>query len=179
MPNKIANRFIFPGSSESLVTALRQILDFVAINLPYHINAANTNFKVKAIVTELLNNAIKHNAQTDTTFDVFVNKDHLIIEKTDNGPRFDPNGIFTSPNGPPKSPIKLTSDMLHHLFATANTDTVLKFHCEEIQIAQNFDINAVGEHFGLLIITKSADEFLYHYHQPTGTNKFSVLIKLP
>ena len=178
MPHKVTNRFIFPGSSQSLVTALRQILDFIVVNLPYINNAANANFKIKAVVTELLNNAIKHNGKTDTIFDVFVDENNVLIEKIDEGPRFDPNGIFSSSNEAVKGPIKLSSDLLHHLYAVATTDSLLKFFCEEIPAEAVVDVNSVGEHFGLLIITKSADEFLYYYHAPTGTNKFSVSINL-
>jgi two-component sensor histidine kinase len=178
MPATISNTFIFSNSSQSLVTSLRQILDFISGNLPRHTDAANINFKVKVIIAELLNNALKHAGNTKTSFHIFIDNKNIRIEKADFGNRFNPGTLTTLTADNKGLKVQLSSDALHRLYAFIETETQIRFFCEENENSNMPDINAINEHFGLLIITKSADDFTYQYDQTSGLNTFTVCLKL-
>jgi anti-sigma regulatory factor (Ser/Thr protein kinase) len=178
MPAFTSKKFHFKSSSQSLVSALRQILDFVSISLPYHTDTASVNFKIKAIVTELLNNAIKHAGDTETVIEVKIDGKHVVIEKTDKGERFDPGNVISTNKATGETKIKLSKDALHHLYALVKSDAAISFVCEDAGEELPVDTNRVGEHFGLLIITKSAEAFSYEFDAKSGVNKFSVAVAL-
>lgn len=176
MPHTITNKFTFPGAAQSLVASQQQILDFINSNLPGHANAANIGFKVKMILAELLNNALKHVGNAATTIHVFIDDENIKIEKSDYGNRFNPDGLIS--NNPPGVRVILCKDPLHYLYALIERPTLIRFFCEENNDSNAFDVNDIIEHFGLLIITKSSDEFSYRHDQASGLNTFAIQLKL-
>jgi two-component sensor histidine kinase len=171
----ITNKFAFPNRAQELFTSLRQILDFVSENLPFNVDAAAINFKLKVIITELLNNAVKHAGTAETVIHIHIDHEKIKIEKTDLGNPFNPNGLFEKFTG---QKAQLSQDALHCIYAIIESENFVRFICEEIDNGQLLDINNLSEHFGLLIITKSADEFTYQFDPSSGLNTFTVHLKL-
>jgi anti-sigma regulatory factor (Ser/Thr protein kinase) len=171
----ITNKFVFPNQAHQLFTSLRQILDFVSENLPFNIDAAAVNFKLKVVITELLNNAVKHAGNSETAIHVHIDHENIKIEKTDFGNPFNPNGLFKKATG---QKAQLSQDALHRIYAVIESENFARFICEEIDNEELLDVNNLSEHFGLLIITKSADEFTYKYDPSSGLNTFIVHLKL-
>ena len=172
MPGLVTKTFIFQRSNQSLVASLKQILDFINEHTHCHEDALSIQFKAKVTVTELLNNAIKHSGSTQTVIDVVIHNQKIVIKKTDDGPRFNPGGLLTffirGEN------ITLSSDDLNSMYAVVQNDNTIKFICEKNIDKQIVDIKSISEHFGLLIITRSADEFTYRYDDRTSSNIFQV-----
>ena len=172
MPGLVEKNFSFNRSEQSLVTSLKQILDFVNEHTHHYKGASAIHFKAKIIITELLNNAIKHSGDTETTINVIIDNQKITVKKIDNGPRFEPDGLFTfSIRG---ETITLSSDDLNSLYAVVQNDYTIKFICEENTDKQVVDPNSINEHFGLLIIARAADEFIYRYDDKTSSNIFQV-----
>jgi two-component sensor histidine kinase len=178
MQAPLSHTFKFPNSAQSLVSSLRHILDFISGNLPRNADGAKVNFKLKVIVTELLNNALKHAESAETRIHVLIGEKTIRIEKTDYGNRFDPENLITAKNNTPGSRVMLTTDSLNNLYAIIEKDTYVKFYCEENAAAVTPDVNDINEHFGLLIITRSSDEFTYRYDITSGLNTFGVNLAL-
>jgi anti-sigma regulatory factor (Ser/Thr protein kinase) len=172
MAGPVTKTFIFHRSNQSLVASLKQILDFVSEHTHHHTDTSVIQFKAKVITTELLNNAIKHSGDTETIIDVVIDNQKITIKKTDNGPQYDPGGLLTlSVRG---ETITLSSDDLNSMYAIVQDDYTIKFIFEENIDKQMVDLNSISEHFGLLIIARSADEFTYHYDNRTYSNVFLV-----
>ena len=174
----VTNKFIFPNEAQALFSSLRHILDFVNSNLPFNVDAADLNFKLKVIITELLNNAVKHVGNTETIIHICIDDENIRIDKTDFGNPFAPGKHGSLLDKPVGSKVQLNSDPLHNIYASIENEMVVKFVCEENNNGQLPDINNLTEHFGLLIITKSADEFTYQYDRSSGLNTFKVSLKL-
>ncbi|MGZ3757572.1 MAG: ATP-binding protein [Mucilaginibacter sp.] len=172
MPGLVEKTFSFNRSDQSLVTSLKQILDFVNEHTHHYEGASAILFKAKVIITELLNNAIKHSGDTETTIDIIIEDQKITIKKTDNGPRFEPGSLFTfSIRG---ETITLSNDDLNSMYALVQNEHTIKFICAENTDKQVVDPNSINEHFGLLIIARSADEFIYRYDDKTSSNIFQV-----
>src|ERR1700761_9541185 len=171
----ITNKFVFPNRAQELFTSLRQILDFVSENLPFNVDAAAINFKLKVIITELLNNAVKHAGIAETVIHIHVDHQKIKIEKADFGNAFNPNGLFEKSTG---QKAQLSQDALHCIYAIIEGENFARFVCEEIDYYRVLDVNNLSEHFVLLIITKSADESTYQYDPSSGLNTFTVHLKL-
>ncbi|MDB5111757.1 MAG: hypothetical protein JWR67_2871 [Mucilaginibacter sp.] len=177
MPNLITGKFIFSNKADALVTSLKQILDFASANLPLYANAAIINFKLKAIITELLSNAVKHAGNPETAIYILIEDGHINIEKTDSGNQFNPKKLDLLCGKSVGTKVQLSKDPLHCVYAIIEPGMFVRFVCEENEENQIPDINDLTEHFGILIITKSADEFTYQYDQSSGLNTFRASVK--
>jgi anti-sigma regulatory factor (Ser/Thr protein kinase) len=174
----VTKTFKISNSTQSQFTSLRWILDFINSNLPRNCDAAEINFKLKSIITELLNNAIKHPGNVETALHILIDNEHIKIDKTDQGKRFNPNNLIPIPNEKSGYSVQLSSDALNSVYAYIETEEFIKFYSEDNNSTNPFDINEIDEHFGLLIISKSADEFTYHHDKQSGLNTFSINLKL-
>jgi two-component sensor histidine kinase len=176
MSNLISSRqFDFSGSHEALTPLLKQILNYINGQLPALAKNDDVFFRYKIIITELLTNAIKHSGGEHTVIGIQINEDALVITKADYGKKFDlldaGDKISASPEGLRKT---ICSDPVHVLYAVWESRHKIHFECKENDMADPWDINDMMEHFGLLIITKSADTFFYTYDERTGANLFTV-----
>jgi anti-sigma regulatory factor (Ser/Thr protein kinase) len=130
---------------------------------------------MEMVITELLTNAIKHTGDTEIAVSISISNEYLIIEKSDHGNPFNPND-FLSQLTNTGSKIQLSQDDLYSIYALIENDNQVRFTCEENKTALSFV--DIMEHFGLLIITRAADEFTYRYDPATGLNTFRVQMLL-
>jgi hypothetical protein len=178
MPDIRADKFLLEKNKGSLTTTLKEIIAFVNSNLPVNTSLENRIFKVKVVVTELLNNAIKHVKNSETTIHVLIDGENITIKKTDNGSRFRINKDLLFSDGMQGRKVQLCSDAFHSVYAIFESEDRIKFSCEDKSTNDLTDFKDLMEHFGLLIITKAAHLFTYEYDRRTGLNTFTVLIPI-
>ncbi|RFZ84996.1 hypothetical protein DYU05_05165 [Mucilaginibacter terrenus] len=172
------HHYTFNNKAEELyplVSTVEQLLQSVA-----HASSA-AGFRAKAALTELLTNAIKHAGDAETTIEVIVDDQAILIKKLDSG-----------------EPLVLTSDGLkyvwplpgvHHqektitiygddelvLKARFINNTEVTFYTEEL-LNLHPDAGHLPEHFGLMIIARACSHFSYRFDIDTCTNIFTVII---
>jgi hypothetical protein len=169
--------FLIPNVCGSLVPSLKEILEFVGKNVAEGLDAEQILFKVKIIVTELLNNALKHVKNSKTFIRVSVDDKNIHIIKQDIGSRLVINDLYLCQKKPAGQKVQISQDSLNSLYAIIEGECQLKFICEE-STDDKVDYGNLLEHFGLLIITKTASEFTYTHNPDTFLNTFDVLIHL-
>lgn len=160
-----------------MMSSLQQIRGFIKEFLPARIDEG-FNYKVEMVITELLTNAIKHVKGSETSVRIYLDDNYLTIEKTDFGTQFNPDNFSDIFKQHPGYKILLTYDELHSVYAVLETNTTVRFICETKKNRNKININDVGEHFGMIIICKSAEAFTYHYDISSGLNRFSVRMRL-
>jgi anti-sigma regulatory factor (Ser/Thr protein kinase) len=178
MAQLASKQFSLPNTRQSIKPSVQEVLDFVINSLPAGINAEGISFKIEVIIIELLTNGIKHAGTIETFLDVTINEDNINIDKKDFGNRFHPGNITSLLVYDVGHRELLTKDGLHSMYAVVESDTQIRFVCEEENGDEVLDVTNLMEHFGLLIITKSSDTFTYEYDVDTGLNTFSVIIDL-
>ena len=166
-----AKIFEFDNQPQNLTGFTRHVLNELSAMLVQYHHEGDLLFKVKVIVTELLNNAIKHSGTQKSKIELHLDSSELIITKSDCGKPFDLNNELQKRNGQ----VVLSSDAMHLLYAVKEDEAKVRFYCEE-NLSDAIDFNALAEHMGLLIITKAAQEFTYEYLEPV--NLFKVKITL-
>ncbi|RVU02713.1 hypothetical protein EOD41_01875 [Mucilaginibacter limnophilus] len=168
-----AKEFIFLNALPALVPSVKHVLDHTGKCIKDTDYLNDILFRVKSVVTELFTNACKHSGTETVKLTVDINDDYISITKIDDGHPFN-RELLVHPEGEKKL---LAYDVMHNLYALTDGENTIKFIAEESDNEQP-DINNITEHFGLLIITKCANEFLYHYDRLTGQNVFTVKISL-
>lgn len=167
--------FNFDNSAEKLVSSLELMLGYIAGQIPAHADREDILFRSKVIITELLTNGIKHAGKDHTRFDIEMDTAQLVICKTDNG---SPLYLVTTRNGSDHEKKKLISaDPLNSLYAIWESENHIRFASEDGSLDDFLSFEQVMEHFGILIITRSADEFTYTWDKDTTSNIFKVLIR--
>lgn len=150
--------FEFDNRAENLTRFTRHLLDdLTALLMPYH-HESNLLFKVKVIIIELLNNAVKHSGSNQTHLELHLDATALVITKTDTGEPFKLLNELKD-----NDTVMIRSDAMHVLYAT-KAGPVIHFTFEE-NLAEEVDVNQLSEHLGLLMIAKAANEFTYQYQQ--------------
>lgn len=172
--------FEFDNSADKLVSSLQYMLDDIAGGIPPQADAEDIMFRCKAVITELLTNAIKHAGKGSTRFNVDSDGEMLTICKTDTGmPLY---LINTRNNAAADSAVEnkrlISADPLSSLYANWESENHIRFSSEEGSLDDFLSVEEVAEHFGILIITNSSDEFTYTYDRNTRENIFRVTIKL-
>jgi len=170
--------FEFDNSAEKLIGSLEHMLGYISRSLPAHCDTDDLMFRSKVIITELLTNGIKHAGKDRTHFNIEAGPKQLVIQKIDNGsPLYLVNGRDKSVNGSDAENKKLISaDPLNSLYAIWESDNHIRFVSEEGSLDDFLSIEQVMEHFGILIITRSSDEFTYTYDKGKSSNLFRVQI---
>jgi hypothetical protein len=169
--------FEFNNSADVLVTSLQHMLTHIGDIVPAKADAEDTLFRCKVIITELLTNAIKHAGGGSTLFDIEVDDRCLIIQKTDNGaPLYLLNLHSHSSTEDIANKKLISADPLNSLFAAWESESRIRFSCEEGSTDEFLSVDQVMEHFGILIITRSSNEFTYFYNKQTNSNIFKVRI---
>jgi anti-sigma regulatory factor (Ser/Thr protein kinase) len=166
-------QFEFKNSNNNISFLLKQLTNFVSDSLPLNADFGDMLFKTKIIVTELLTNSIKHSEGNSTLIDIEAKDGTLTIIKTDHDMPLD----IIKPTGQGNRKKLITSDFLHTLFAVHEQDNQVQFICEENSLDDILMINDIVEHFGLLIITKSANKFTYTYDCAARANIFRVMLR--
>lgn len=178
MSGKVFSQFTLPDTQEGMVASLQEIRGFINDFLPEHAVSEDLNFKVEIVITELLTNALKHVKNADSFMRVYLDDNYLSIEKTDFGSQFNPNNFANIFKQQPGYKMLLCYDELHSLYAQLEANNVVRFNSEIKRNRNRIDINGVGEHFGMIIISRSSESFTYHYDEASGLNRFNVRIKL-
>ncbi|HJP62097.1 MAG TPA: hypothetical protein VJ844_01585 [Mucilaginibacter sp.] len=165
--------FNFDNSAEKLVSSLEYMLGYIAERTPAHVDPEDILFRSKVIITELLTNGIKHAGKDHTRFGIEIDNELLVIIKTDSGsPLYLVNSRQTA-----EDKKLISADPLNSLFAIWESDNHIRFASEEGSLDDFLSFEQVMEHFGILIITRSADEFTYTWDKDTSSNIFRVVIK--
>ena len=171
--------FEFDNSADKLVSSLQYMLDNIAGGIPLHADPDDILFRCKAIITELLTNAIKHAGQSSTRFDIESDGAKLTICKTDTGmPMYliDGRSNGAGTQIPADNKHLISADPLSSLFAIWESENHIRFASEEGSLDDFLAVEQLAEHFGILIITNSSDEFTYTYDKKTRENIFRVRI---
>lgn len=178
MAGKIFRQFFLPNTRESMVDSLREIRSFISEFLPAKVADGDIVFKAEMVITELLTNALKHVKDADSHMRIYLDNEWLSIEKTDFGTQFNPSGfadIFEHPVG---YKILHSFDGLHTVHALLENDNHVRFICDQKINGNEIDPHSVDEHFGMIIIARSSEEFTYNYDKDSGLNRFNVRIRL-
>jgi hypothetical protein len=178
MSGKLFRQFVLPNTRESMIESIIEIRAFINEFLPAHAANADLSFKVEMVMTELLTNALKHVMDAETCVRIYIDDSYLTIEKTDFGSQFNPNNFADIFKQSPGYKILLTYDELHSLYAVLEMNDTVRFICEQKRNQNRIDINGVGEHFGMVIISRAAEAFTYHYDTSSGLNRFNVRMRL-
>lgn len=168
-------KFLVPDTPHSLTACLNEILFFVKRQINSNSVSESLIFRTKIIVTELLNNAFKHSTDTETFINVFVDDQQISIAKTDFGPPFSINAVLDLFSQAPGFRVQISKDCLHVLYMVIIKKNTIKFFCED-NVVNDIDFCNLLEHYGLLIMTKTADEFTYNFNAYSGLNTFNILI---
>jgi anti-sigma regulatory factor (Ser/Thr protein kinase) len=167
----VTKAFTFDNQPENITQCSRTILGYLEPLLTQLGQARALLLRAKFIVGELLNNAVKHSGTNHTEVTVTLNDKTLTISKIDTGAPFD----LVSEIEKQDAQLIVSSDAMHLLYAIKKDESTVSFFCKE-NLTFELDVNKLAEHLGLLIITKAADEFTYHYQKPT--NIFTVKLNL-
>lgn len=165
----MTRQFEFLNVNNNLTLALKEMLEFINDNLVENVPAISLLFKAKIILTELLTNAVKHSFSRNTLIDICVDDNCIVLKKTDYGM---PLSLIAYTNTD-ETKIPVTNDILHTLYAIPEEKDTIRFACEEATINDLEEIDRIVEHFGLIIITKASDKFVYHYCEATNANVFT------
>lgn len=181
MQQNYYKRFLISNDETKLFAALDSILAYIRIAIGTRGNADNIILRSKWILTELLTNASKHSNHDIICFEVYFTDATLEITKCDYGEAFS----LLIDNERKSFPVDFTEnktyvvhqDDLNILYATVYNEGELIFKAQNVEILHNNSL-AINEHFGLLIITKSSDKFIYKYDNCTKTNIFNASLVL-
>jgi two-component sensor histidine kinase len=165
--------FNFDNSADKLVSSLEHMLGYITGRIPAQADPEDILFRSKVVITELLTNGIKHAGKDHTRFDIEIDQAQLVICKTDNGsPLYLVN---TRQNAEDRKLI--SADPLNSLYAVWESENHIRFASEEGSLDDFLSFEQVMEHFGILIITRSANEFTYTWDKETASNIFRVQIR--
>ena len=172
-------QFIFKHNTHALLPFLVEAGRYIETNLATGVHDALLH-KCKFVLTELCTNGIKHSGQPLSIFEITIEDKQLTIHRKDNGLPFKPglgkNATLLLPDKITDT-IILTEDAINRLVMQQIDDYCVRFYVEEATDKKEDAIKTVGEHFGLIIICRSADNFIYTRH-PNGENVFSVTLSL-
>jgi len=163
--------FTFDNQPENITQCSRTILGYLEPLLTQNGQARALLLRAKFIIGELLNNAVKHSGTNETQIEIDLSDKVLVIKKIDTGAPFN----LVSKIEKQDAQLIVSSDVMHLLYAIKKDENTVSFFCKE-NLTFELDVNKLAEHLGLLIITKAADEFTYHYQKPT--NVFTVRLNL-
>lgn len=161
-------------TSENMsIKMLDDMLNLIRDGVKNAPNPGDLLFRSKYILTELLTNAIKHDHGA-SRLKIEITDKAINVVKTDTGK---PLTLPTASKNIPGVERIVTADTMHTLY-TNKQGQRLYFYCQQTPDHSVVVNNRLPEHFGLLIITKAADEFYYTYNHEEQLNTFSATIKL-
>lgn len=182
MDTAVRQQMVFTNKQEMIYPFLKDVVAFIKNNLPG--KGAQVVFKSKMIVSELLTNSIKHANDEFTFIELVTYNDTFIIRRIDNGKPFN----LKSPDGekdmlqwpliaPHKTPIKIHTDHLNGLFAHIISPYSLSFYAKSYT-NEEVILPDISEHYGLMIICRASDTFIYELDPASLKNTFTVIINL-
>lgn len=151
---------------------LEEILLLIKTSVSDGVNIDELLFKSKFILTELLTNAIKHANANEVELSIEIANDFVRFKKQDKGNQL---VLPQTKHHDFENAIIVTTDIMHTLYAIEK-ESATYFYCHENAVPVIDTNNDFPEHFGLLIITKAADEFSYHYDSQKHANTFTAKV---
>lgn len=161
--------FEFDNKVEKLVTALEYMLGHIATYIHRQADKEDIMFRCKVIITELLTNAIKHAGKATTLFNIEASNGGLAIVKMDKGK---PLYLVDTKRRIGENRLLISSDALNSLYAIWENDDRIRFESGDGISENMLSVEQMMEHFGILIITRSSDEFTYTYDKKSQSNTF-------
>jgi len=179
-------RIDFTSNKEEIPGILNECLEHIRQKTQSAPPNEGTLSKIKWVVTEMLTNAIKHSGEEHCMLAVKVSDNRLILEKEDQGKPLSLTEQYTGKST--EWPISDLSEPLefqiYHngidsLIVRADDPNRAGFFIEQLEDTAMPDlIQDTSEHFGLMIMAKSADAFSYEYDQDSHTNRFTCVFQL-
>ena len=134
---------------------------------------------MKWVISEMLSNSMKHSDTDECILTISATIDQIVIEKKDSGK---PLVLTEQSSGTkiewPLPAIRNIDCEIYHN-GMDSLRVVSEDACKAIFYTENLHndsmpdlLVSISEHFGLLIITKSCDRFVYEYDPETNTNLF-------
>lgn len=165
-----SKKLSLPSNADGLPGFIEAIMnDFIS---PYNF-CESTAFSIKWILTELSTNAYKHGIAEKTEINITIDASSINIIKTDKGNSPPFYLLSKQVNG---QRINIYDCSSNPLFAEKRKDGLLHFH-EELITVEQISIESFCEHFGLLIVTRSCNEFTFFHDEKEKTNTFKSVIK--
>ena len=175
-------QFVFNCRQEGIPSLLDQCHEYINQNAEERFTEPALLSKIKWVLTELLTNAVKHSETAECMLSLSLKDGQLIIEKHDKGkPLTLHNPVNDTKITWPLHPGKTIEDFqIYHngmdsLKVKIDEQHLASFYTEELPESQMPALLLdTSEHFGLLIITKASDAFIYQYIHEGNLNKFQV-----
>lgn len=181
MGTRIHQQMVFNNKEGMIYPFLKDAVSFIKTHLPD--KTAQLVFKTKMIITELLTNSIKHANDDFTLIEFMVNDHEFIIRRTDIGLPFylknpdDEQELLEWPLNDVEGPIEIYSDHLNGLFANITSPYSLSFYAE-CYPDEMIVFPDISEHYGLTIICRASDDFVYEHDPQSRRNTFTITINL-
>lgn len=139
-----------------------------------------TMARIKWIIGEMLSNTVKHSKVDKCLLNIIISDEELIIEKEDSGKPlvlndFDSGKSISWPSHAKSEDLNFQiyhngTDSLR--VRTTGTNKAIFFIDQLRDTDMPVLLDDISEHFGLLIITKSSDEFTYEFDTRINANRF-------
>lgn len=162
-----------------------QVTDFISRSVPLPPPQLQTLlFRCKTIISELLTNTIKHAEQDKTLLEVHIFEDAVQITRRDGCA---PLQLRNKADGQPLHwPLPSLHHNTSHIVYGDDLNTLLlridqqgKGKFEALQNSSNdFNVNSLHEHYGLLLIALCSQLFTYLYDTDANENVFTAIVKL-
>ncbi|MFA6082936.1 hypothetical protein [Mucilaginibacter sp.] len=183
MPGGLSKRFIFANNADALYPLTVDIIEHVKQEANPHETAI---LKLKMVLIELLTNAIKHSGNSETLIEVSTDAHCIKLKKTDNGDTFaiECDQIKLEWPLPGKHHagriISIYGDDSCTLKGNVENNCQINFFIEEHTDTETMDnaITSLPEHFGLMIVTRACNSFMYEFDIDTCTNNFIATINI-
>ena len=179
----VNQNFFFSIKEHEILPFVADINEWIEKQLPLGRPYEVFFFKSKLIITELITNAIKHANTNEFTLNIEIGNQTVKVTRIDKGKPFNLFSKGEALEWPLADhffgkPIMILEDKLSNMSAIIKSQYCIEFKLEEF-VKQNDDvINTLIEHFGLIIITKLSDQFVYSYDPGFHLNTFEATIKV-
>lgn len=179
----VSHDFIFSIQEQEIFPFVIQVKEWIEKKIPLEKSCDLFFFKSKLIITELVTNGIKH-ANTNTfKLTIVIDKQFVRFQRIDSGKPF---GLISEgqelawplPIDFFGKPLMILKDKMSNMFAVIKNHYSIEFKLEEYIKKDEEVINTLIEHYGLIIITKLSDEFIYRYDPDHQLNIFASTIKI-
>jgi len=182
--SEIKRDFLFNNETSALFPVLNEIISFIRVHLPSRSHDGKIS-NCKQILIELLTNAVKHSGTKSTVLSVSIMDNKIEIGKSDTGRQF---YLDNYTGWPPITwpiskryigeKIRIYEDDISDLYAIIQNENQIVFELQEYPVQKLRSDSNLLEHYGLLILTKMSDEFIYAYDPAICSNLFKVVIAL-
>jgi anti-sigma regulatory factor (Ser/Thr protein kinase) len=173
----IKHLMIFPNRAEKIYPFLQDVISFIERHIPE--KAEQVAFSIRVIITELLTNGIKHSRHEPSGIELNISPDLLIIKKIDNGEPFQLKGpgMEWPLTDKVDNHVTIYADELNGLFAKIIAPYSLSFYAESYPTNDERFLD-ISEHYGLVIICRASNSFVYQYNPRSQQNIFTATINL-